>query len=92
MPLTPEQRSENGFIGAMRQWSQTPDRAAHTAPARAAFMAKFEREVDPDGIYDSKTRAEMAEYRIKEHFARLAKLKAAKARAAKAAETTEAAP
>jgi hypothetical protein len=82
MPLTPEQRSQRGRIAAYRQWSRTPDRAAHTAPARAAFLSRFEREVDPDGTLDPRTRAQLAEYRRKEYFARLA-LASAKARAAK---------
>jgi hypothetical protein len=83
---TREQRARNGYIGAMRQWSRTPDPVAHTAPARAAAEAKlterFEREVDPEGKYDPATRARMAEYRRKEYFARLA-LASAKVRRAK---------
>jgi hypothetical protein len=80
--LTPEQRSQRGRIGAYRQWSRTPDRAAHTAPARAAFLAKFEAEVDPLGELDPITRAELAAYRRKEYMARLA-FASAKARAAR---------
>lgn len=34
--------------GEMRWWTCT-DRTAATAPARQAFIAKFEREVDPEG-------------------------------------------
>lgn len=82
MPLSPEQKSQRSRIGAYRQWSQTPDRAAHTEPARRAFLAKFEAEVDPDGTLDPATRAELAAYRRKEYFARLA-FASAKARAAK---------
>jgi hypothetical protein len=88
VPLTREQRRLNGYIGAMRQWSRTPDKAAHTAPARAVAAAKlqarFEAEVDPEGRLDPEVRAELAEYRRKEYFARLA-LESAKARRAKAA-------
>jgi hypothetical protein len=80
--LTREQKSLRGRIGALRQWSQTPDRAAHTAPARAAFLSRVEREVDPDGELDPDTRAELAAYRRKEYFTRLA-FASAKARAAK---------
>lgn len=83
MPMSREQR---GYLGAMRQWSRTPDPVAHTAPARAAAEAKlterFEREVDPDGRFDPATRARLAEYRRKEYFARLA-LASAKVRRAK---------
>jgi hypothetical protein len=80
--LTPEQRAQRGRIGAYRQWSQTPDRAAHTEPARRAFLARFENEVDPDGTLDPATRAELAAYRRKEYFTRLA-FASARARAAK---------
>jgi hypothetical protein len=82
--MTPEQRSQRGRIGAYVQWSRTPDKAAHTAPARAAFVSRFEREVDPDGTLDPAERARRAEYARKAHFARLA-FASARARAAKKA-------
>ena len=49
-----------------------PDAAAHTAPARAAFLARFEREVDPDGVLDPRERARRAEHARKAYFLRLA--------------------
>jgi hypothetical protein len=82
--MTPEQRSQRGRIGAYVQWSRTPDRAAHTAPARAAFLSRFEREVDPEGTLDPVERARLAEYARKAYFARLA-FASAKARADKKA-------
>ena len=82
MPMSPEMRSQRGRIGAFVQWSRTPDRAAHTAPARAAFLSRFEREVDPEGALDPVERARRAEYARKAYFARLA-LASARARAAK---------
>jgi hypothetical protein len=42
-------------------WVKTPDRAARTAPARAAMQAKREREVDPDGVMSPADRAKAAE-------------------------------
>jgi hypothetical protein len=36
MGLTPEQRSRRASLAADVLWSKTPDRAAHTAAARAA--------------------------------------------------------
>ena len=48
------------------------DAAAHTAPARAAFLARFEREVDPDGTRDPAERARRAEHARKAYFLRLA--------------------
>lgn len=66
-------------IAAHESWAHTPDRAARTAPARAALMAKFEAEVDPDGKLSPVERAIRAEHARKAHFARLA-LKSAQSR------------
>jgi hypothetical protein len=82
VPLSPEQKSQRSRIGAYVQRSRTPDKAAHTEPARRAFLAKFEAEVDPDGTLDPVERAQRAEYARKAYFARLA-FASAKARAAK---------
>ena len=79
---------EAGYLGAMRQWSQTPDPATQTAAAREAFLSKlqahFEAEVDPDGQYDPQTGARLAEYRRREYFKRLALASAEVRRAKKA--------
>lgn len=69
-------------IAAHESWAHTPDRSARTAPARAALMAKFEREVDPEGLLDPPERAIRAEHLRKAYFQRLA-LKSAKARRAR---------
>jgi hypothetical protein len=61
-----------------------PDAAAHTAPARAAFLARFEREVDPDGTLDPGERTRRAEHARKAYFLRLA-LASAHAREARRA-------
>lgn len=50
-----------------------------TAAGRKAFDARFEREVDPDGVLDPKERARRAEMARKAYFTRLA-LKSAQAR------------
>jgi hypothetical protein len=60
------------------------DEAQHTAPARAAFLSRFEREVDPDGVLDPKERARRAEHAKKAYFLKLA-LASRKARAKKRA-------
>lgn len=59
-PLTPEQRALRSRIGAHKSWSRTTDPAARTAPARAGLLAKFEREVDPDGTLPPTERAHRA--------------------------------
>lgn len=65
-------RSLAGRVAAHERWSREPDRAAATAPARAGFLARFERQVDPEGVLDPKVRAERAESAMKAHMARLA--------------------
>lgn len=56
-----------------------------TANARAAFMAGFERAVDPDGCLPAEERRRRAAHLRAAHFARLARLSALarKARAAR---------
>lgn len=81
--MTQDHRSLASSIAAHESWANTPDRAARTAPARAALMAKFEREVDPDGTLPPDERARRAEHKRKAYFQRLA-LKSAKARRARA--------
>jgi hypothetical protein len=58
-----------------------PDRTARTAKARDAFMSRFEREVDPEGVLDPIERARRAEHARKAYFLRLA-LASSRARAA----------
>lgn len=68
-----------GRIGAHESWARTEDRTARTAPARRAFLARFEREVDPEGRLAPAERAKRAENARRAHFQRLA-LQSAKAR------------
>jgi hypothetical protein len=74
---TPTGRRLAGRVAAHTSWALTTDRTARTAPARAALMAKFERQVDPDGTLPAGERARRAESARKAHFARLALLSAA---------------
>jgi hypothetical protein len=57
----------------------THDSRELTAPARAAFLGRFEREADPEGVLDPAERTRRAEHLRKAFFARLA-LKSAQAR------------
>ena len=82
MPLTPEQRALRARVAAHTRWSQTEDPTAATAPARRAFLDRFERQVDPDGRLDPQERTRRAEHARKAHMARLA-LRSARARAAR---------
>jgi hypothetical protein len=80
---SPERRSLISSIGAHSLHSQGK---TNTQPARDEFMARFEREVDPDGLLYPAERARRAEHARKAYFARLA-LASVKARAKKAAKT-----
>ncbi|MDQ1015795.1 hypothetical protein [Streptomyces afghaniensis] len=82
--LNAAQRRLRAQIAASELWSRVGDPAAHTEPARRAFLVRFECEVDPDGTLAPAERARRAEHARKAHFKRLA-LASSKARAAKAA-------
>ena len=69
-------------IAVHSSWASTPDRAARTAPARAAFNKRFEDEVDPDRVLPEDERAIRAEHARRAHYLRLA-LKSANARRAR---------
>ncbi len=75
---TPQQRALAARIAAHSKWAVT-DPTEGTAAARAAFLDRFEREVDPDGVLPAGERARRAEHLRKAHFQRLA-LASAKAR------------
>jgi len=68
-----------GRIGAYALHARHDPRQT-TAPARAAFLKRFEHDVDPDGVLPEAERLRRAECARKAHFARLA-LKSARARA-----------
>lgn len=81
--IDPARRSLAARIAAHSKWASTPDTAAATAPARKAFLDRFEREVDPEGVLPPADRARRAEHARKAYFTRLA-LKSAQARSKKA--------
>jgi hypothetical protein len=81
--LTPQERSLRSKIAGETSWANTADPAARTAPGRAAFLDRFEREVDPDGVLDPVDRARRAGHARKAYFARLALLSAQARRRAK---------
>lgn len=69
--LTASQRTQRARIAASVRWSKQ-DGSEGTQAARSAFMARFEREVDPDGVLDPATRAKRAEHARRAHFQRMA--------------------
>ncbi len=70
--------SLSGRIGAHTLHARRDPRKT-TAAARAAFLDRFEREADPDGVLSLKERARRALHLRKAYFARLA-LRSAQAR------------
>lgn len=70
--MTPEQRRLSATAAVHASWAKTADRTARTAPGTAAFMARFERQVDPDGALSPVERALRADSARKAYFAGLA--------------------
>lgn len=70
-----------GRIGALVVHSRG---RTNTAPARAAFMARWDREVDPEGVLTPEERAKRADFARRAYFTRIA-LRSAKARARRSA-------
>jgi len=78
--LSPREAALRGRIGAYVLHARRDAREV-TAPARAAFLARFEREVDPDGVLPEGERRRRSLAARKAYFARLA-LQSARARRA----------
>jgi hypothetical protein len=82
-------------IGGNARVRQAESPAAMTAPARAAFLARFERQVDPDGVLAPDVRAARVKAAMSEQMARvsLARTRAAgRRRAAPAASKPASSP
>jgi hypothetical protein len=59
--LTPAERKLRAQAAAHASWAGTPDPSARTAPANRGFLARFERQVDPDCSLPPKERQRRAE-------------------------------
>ena len=75
LEFDPLEMSRRGRIGAHTLHSRYDSREI-TAPAREAFLAKFERDVDPDGVLTPEERRRRAEHARRAHMARIARLSA----------------
>lgn len=75
----PKERSQLARAAVHTRWSKTDDRTAATGPARRGMDARFEREVDPDGLLDPAERARRVTSARKAYFINLA-LKSARVR------------
>jgi hypothetical protein len=81
-----EERVKTAKLAAHASWAKESDPSARTAPARQAADARFEHEVDPDGVLPVAERHRRAQHARKAFYARMA-LRSAQARRVK---TTEA--
>lgn len=82
MSLTPSERSLRARLAAHTLHAKVDSRA-HTAPGRQAFLARFDKEVNPTGNLSQEERARRAEQAKKAYFVGLA-LRSAIARRQKA--------
>lgn len=71
-PLTPAQRTLRAKAAADASWANTGDRSARTEPARRAALARFERQVDPEGELPEEERIRRAESARRSYFRSLA--------------------
>jgi hypothetical protein len=70
--MSPAENSARASIAAHTRWSRETDRSAATEAARSSFLARFERQVDPDGVLTPTERAFRAEHARKAYMASLA--------------------
>jgi hypothetical protein len=73
--LSSREAARIGRIGAYARLSRHSATDA-TAPARAAFLKRFETQVDPGGLLPEGERLRRAAYARRAHFHRLARLSA----------------
>ena len=75
--------SNRARAASLDRWALEPDPSAATQKARDAFLARFEKQVDPDGTLDPAERHKRAERAKRAYFLRLAEQSAAARRKAK---------
>jgi hypothetical protein len=69
MPLSASERRLRARKASLTAWQNTVDRSARGRHANAGLMAKFAREIDPDGTMDPKERAAKVKTRHAKHIA-----------------------
>jgi hypothetical protein len=75
--MTPAQRRRRARIAAHASWAKTADRVARTAPGTRGLLARFERQVDPDGLLCPQVRLSMAHHARTAYMLQLAERSAA---------------
>ena len=86
-PGTPERQPGGGMSAAARHrrariaahasWAKTADRTARTAPGTRGLLARFERQVDPEGLLCPQVRLSMARHARTAYMLQLAERSAA---------------
>jgi hypothetical protein len=84
--LSPAERTLRARLAAYAMHAQHDSRDT-SAPGRAAFLARFEADVDPDGRLAPEERRRRAEHARSAYFARLALASVAARRARRASVT-----
>ena len=79
--MTAAERSLRASVAANARWART-SREEASAAARKGQRARFEREVDPEGVLSPAERAARADNALTAHMRRMA-LRSAKARRAR---------
>lgn len=90
--MTPEERSRNAQHAAIKRWAKE-DPYEGTKAARRGFLARFERQVDPDNLLDPAERHKRAQAAMKRHMRAIRSNRTMKelARKAEASEANDAA-
>jgi hypothetical protein len=70
--LTPSQRIIRARIAAHTSWANCPDPTQRTAPARSGFLARFSKQVDPEGTLPPEERQRRAQSALRAHMTMLA--------------------
>lgn len=73
MDATPTKDPERVRTGRMGALACHARGRTNTVTAREAFLARFEREVDPDGLLEQDERKRRAEYALRLHMTRLSR-------------------
>jgi len=80
MPESPTERRLHAQAAALTGWAMERNPTARTQAWRDGFLAKLERQVDPDGVLPPQERAERAERLRLAHLARASAAASAAAR------------
>jgi hypothetical protein len=80
--MTPAQRSIRASLAAHSRWAGETNRKEALQAARDGLLARFERQVDPDGVLEPQERALRAES-ARQAFYKAMQLKSSRSRAAK---------